>query len=181
MQETYCWLTPDNMFRYRDPNSYRSLYCEDWASIMSYYGDEQISIIYDWLFKRIRSLSWGQYIIIEKDALSLTSNLWLKGKFTQWNIPDPDRITAFKRIAYLMIEWFWRNNPTAVWSIGAPTDFGSDSSDQPPPPLGGGPGVGASSSSTRLSIVPPSQRLQDLYAYFGHYPLAQPPLPFSTQ
>lgn len=147
----YICLSPQTMFRDRSARSYASMYAEDWRSITSYYGDEQLLIIYDWLYKRIRSLSFGQYIVIEKDALSLSSNLWLKGKFVQWNIPDDQRIVQFRRITYLMIEWIWRNNLTVRWQM-----IEQD-------------------GETHLLITPCSNAaILKFCDFFGHWPLSQP-------
>ena len=193
--DVYRWLTPSSMFQRRDPASYLRVYAEDWRTLLRKYGDEQLTIIYDWLFKRIKSLSWGQYIVIEKDAISLANNLWLKGKFSQWNVPDHDRINQFRWIAYLLIEWIWQNNCVAIWSISTATVTNASPSGSatvpaasPSAPVQDGSAANSSfliphssfpPSETRLTIVEPStDRRRAIYSDFGHWPLSQPPAPF---
>lgn len=153
--ETYRWLTPDTMLQCRDPEPYLRLYAEDWRSVLSMYGDDQLTIIYDWLFRRLQHLAWGQYIVIEKDAMTLTENLWLKGRYVQWNVAVPDRLSRFRRVVYLMIEWIWRKNDVAHWQMCVVDN------------------------ETRLLIAEPEHdTVRQLYAYFGHWPLVQPPAPW---
>lgn len=60
------YLSPDDMFRGKNLPLFLERYQDDLHDILSVHGQEKFERVYNWVFREIGKLQWGQWWVLDK-------------------------------------------------------------------------------------------------------------------
>lgn len=133
-------LEPDTLFRgkYLLPYWLEQFQCETLA-LIELHGQEKVRKVYDWVFKYMQSMRWGQWLVVEKIAPDASARrllywcmelIYQSDLISQFRVeksdgetrvvsvePDPERREKFAIFMgedrYLLADWYrrLRDNP----------------------------------------------------------------------